>query len=280
MKKLLLLIPSTSIAVFLVLFSWLYLQPFPTLFQAVIAFSLGLAVAPVLLTYYVSYRRKKEMEEMFPVFMRDFVEAVRGGMNVPQAFERISKNDYRSLSPLIKKIAVQLEWGIPLEKVMRNFVKATGSRSIGRVVSSIIESHRFGGNLADTFEALSGAATEIDRLRKERTLYLQSQIITGYVVFFVFLGVMVALIRFLVPTLAEAGPVGLGVLRGGEERAVEAGQMAAAFRDIFFHLILIQGLFAGLSVGKMAEGSILPGLKHSLIMISLGALVFLFAVPG
>ncbi|HID18938.1 TPA: type II secretion system F family protein [Candidatus Bathyarchaeota archaeon] len=280
MKKLLLLIPSTSIAVFLVLFSWLYLQPFPTLFQAVIAFSLGLAVAPVLLTYYVSYRRKKEMEEMFPVFMRDFVEAVRGGMNVPQAFERISKNDYRSLSPLIKKIAAQLEWGIPLEKVMRNFVKATGSRSIGRVVSSIIESHRFGGNLADTFEALSGAATEIDRLRKERTLYLQSQIITGYVVFFVFLGVMVALIRFLVPTLAEAGPVGLGVLRGGEERAVEAGQMAAAFRDIFFHLILIQGLFAGLSVGKMAEGSILPGLKHSLIMISLGALVFLFAVPG
>jgi flagellar protein FlaJ len=52
---------------------------------------------------------------------------------------------------------------------------------------------------------------------------------------------------------------------------------AAQYKVIFRNLILIQGLFAGLTVGKMAEGAMLTGIKHSLFMMFVGFLVFTIA---
>jgi archaeal flagellar protein FlaJ len=132
----------------------------------------------------------------------------------------------------------------------------------------VLESHKFGGNLTDTFEALSETAVDIDRLKQERLLYLQSQITTGYVIFFVFLGVIIGLEKFLVPTLTGSQPLG-GL--GGE---VNVAGLAEEFRTIFRNLVLIQGLFAGLAVGKMAEGAVIAGVKHSLIMMFVGGIAF------
>jgi flagellar protein FlaJ len=39
---------------------------------------------------------------------------------------------------------------------------------------------------------------------------------------------------------------------------------------IFLHLTLVQGFFGGLVAGKMGEGSVSAGLKHSLVMMLLG----------
>ena len=134
----------------------------------------------------------------------------------------------------------------------------------------MIESHRFGGNLPDTFEALANTAVEIDRLRTERKLYLHSQMITGYIIFFVFLGVILGLEKFLVPSLTQTAQ--LGTLPGQSTK-----DLGPAYREIFRNLILIQGLFAGLVVGKMAEGALIAGLKHSIFMMFSGALVFIIA---
>jgi flagellar protein FlaJ len=45
---------------------------------------------------------------------------------------------------------------------------------------------------------------------------------------------------------------------------------------IFLHLALVQGFFGGLVAGKMGEGSISAGLKHSLIMMLLGYVALKF----
>ena len=92
--------------------------------------------------------------------------------------------------------------------------------------------------------------------------------ITGYIIFFVFLAVMLGLQQFLVPSLTQVSPI--GVLTGG------AGQegLASEYKVVFRNLIIIQGLFAGLTVGKMAEGSMFAGIKHSLFMVFVGTVVF------
>jgi flagellar protein FlaJ len=46
------------------------------------------------------------------------------------------------------------------------------------------------------------------------------------------------------------------------------------YNRIFFHGALIQGFSSGLIAGVMGEGSVLSGLKHSVIMISIGYLLF------
>jgi len=212
--------------------------------------------------------RVKSLEEMFTVFLRDLVEAVRGGLVLPQAFKRVSKNDYGPLTPYVKKMAARVDWGIPVEKILFNFSKETGSKLIGRVISSVIESHRAGGNLTDVLEALGNTAVEVERLRAERRLYLQSQVITGYIVFFVFLGVMIGLKKFLLPSLTE-----LSV--GAAPPAIKPTLIAKEYTGMFQNLIVIQGFFAGLIVGKMAEGQVWAGVKHSLIMMVIGIAAYL-----
>ena len=260
---------STLIGGTILAINWLYLKELGMIFQLLNIFGIFIIVVPILLVQYLFYSKKKEMEDMFPIFLRDFVEAIRSGMNLTQAIESVSKNDYKSLTPFVKRLAAQLDWGFPVELALKKFAEGTKSRMIARTISSVIESYRFGGNIADTFEALSSTAVEIDRLRKERTLYLHSQMITGYIVFFVFLGVIIALERYLVPSLTT---VSVTPLTG--EEGVSMTQLTSAYHDLFFHLVLMQGFFAGLTVGKMAEGAMVAGLKHSAFMVMVGVIAF------
>jgi flagellar protein FlaJ len=271
-KILLIFILNAWLGILLFALNIIYFQGFPSIFSALNIVAGLVIIFPPAFYFYIQHKRKKEIESLFPVFLMDFVEAIRGGLTVPHALKLISSNDYKSLSPYVKKMAAQMDWGIPVDVVLQNFVKETKSRIIGRIVSSVIESHRFGGNLADTFEALSNTALDIERLKTERKLYLQSQLITGYIIFFVFLGVMIGLERFLVPSLAQASMPGMGLA----PTQIAQTEIASEYKTLFRNLILIQGLFAGLTIGKMVEGAMIGGIKHSAIMMAVGGIIFSF----
>lgn len=272
-SNMLILIILNSILVGAILtINYLMLKEAASLFSSINLIALFIFIFPIVLIKYTEYKKRKELEEMFPVFLRDFVESIRGGMTVPRALKSITRNDYKALNPHVRKMAAQLDWGIPVGRVLMSFAKQSKSKLISRIISSVRESHRFGGNLADTLEALSNTAVEVEHLRAERQLYLHSQMITGYIVFFVFLAVMIGLERFLVPSLSEVSPG----LPGAEAPAASAN-FAIEYNIIFRNLIIIQGFFAGLSTGKMAEGAVIAGLKHSLFMMFIGSLVFIVA---
>ncbi len=44
--------------------------------------------------------------------------------------------------------------------------------------------------------------------------------------------------------------------------------------EIFINFIVIQGFFAGLATGKMAEGSVIAGVKHSIVLTVIGYSIF------
>jgi flagellar protein FlaJ len=263
-RLLLSFVPNVAVAAILIYVGFVFFPKSGNIHSAMIILGGAIVFLPFMLTRYIAYSRKKQAEDMFPIFLRDFVEAVKGGLTVPAAFQMIAKNDYGSLSPHIKKIAAQLEWGIPVDKVLMSFSKSVKSALIARVVSSVVESHRFGGRLSDTFEALSKTAVEVDRLKAERRLFLQSQMLTGYIIYFVFLGVIISLELFLLPSITKSTPIGI------RQSTISPEQIAVGFREIFRNLIFIQGFFAGLSVGKMSEGALIAGLKHSAIMMTVG----------
>jgi len=276
-KSFIILLISDALFVFLLLyFNFTILAQIPELklISTIITFlSAFILIFPLVLYYYKEYTRLKHIEEYFPIFLRDFVEAVRGGLTVPLAFKAVSKNDYKELTPYIKKIAARLEWGVPIDDALLSFGKEVRSKMISRIVASVVEAHKFGGNIADTFQSLSNVAIEIDRLRKERISYLQAQIITGYIIFFVFLGVIIGIERFLLPSLSQASNVALSTT-GSQTQPTD---LASFFKNLFRDLIIIQGVLSGLAVGKLGEGSLLAGLKHSFFMSFIGGLVFMLA---
>jgi len=255
----------------IILFDFLFLRDVSTLFSSVLIIAVIMFVAPIALIRYYEISKVKVLENFFPQFMRDLVESVRSGMTLPQAIDSVSGNDYGHLSKYVKKLNAQLNWGIPFEKALLNFSKGTRSKVIGRIASTIIESHRFGGNITSIFEAISSTAIEIERLREERRLYINSQLITGYVIFFVFLVVIIGLQRFLVPTLTEVVVEEVTTAPRTEQ------EMMDEYTGIFRNLILLQGLFAGLVIGKMAEGMIAGGIKHSLFLMIIGIVIHTIA---
>ncbi|MEM0473570.1 MAG: type II secretion system F family protein, partial [Candidatus Aenigmatarchaeota archaeon] len=232
-----------GISLLLSIFSYFFLIEYKNIFFTILGFSVAAIILPFGIVKYYQASKIRKLEDNFPQFMSDIVEAVRSGMTLPQAIDSISKNDYGELTPYVRKLNAQLEWDIPFSKAFLSFTRSTKSKLIARIGSTIIESHEYGGNLTDVFESISKTTLEIERLREERKLYLNSQIVSGYVIFFVFLAVIIGLQKFLVPSLTQMSMKDIGT----EQKIQDPEKIKMEYKAMFRNLIIIQGLFAGLS---------------------------------
>jgi flagellar protein FlaJ len=118
-------------------------------------------------------------------------------------------------------------------------------------------------------------------MKEERKASVFSQIVQGYIVFFVFIVIMLVMQLYLFPQIQEVGS--LGGLTGLDfaEGVVGSGEAENVNLDsTFFSLILIQGFFAGIMIGKFSEGTIKQGVMHSLILMTSAALIITTAKGG
>jgi flagellar protein FlaJ len=208
---------------------------------------------------YMEYKRIKKIEALFPRFLEDVTENIKSGMTLPQSIRMASNNDYSVLSPYVKEMSAKIEWGIGFETVLNTFAEKTGSRIMKRTVQTIIEAHSSGGTIDTVLEAVASSVQELERIKKERSAAVYSQMVNGYVIYFIFLGVMFGLSRFLIPAFQWEG----------------TQSFAGIYEELFRNLVIIQGIFAGLSIGKMSEGTFIAGFKHSVVLTVMGYTAFL-----
>ena len=124
-----------------------------------------------------------------------------------------------------------------------------------RTVPLIIEASRSGGHVEKVFDPMGKFVQSTLMLDKERKNQTRPYVAIIYVAFFVFLFTIILLFKSFFISI-EGLPI-LGAT------ATPAEQI----RRIFFHMTTIQAFFGGLVAGKMGEGTITAGLKHSLIMM-------------
>lgn len=229
-----------------------------------------IAVVPPTLIIFMRYKENQEIEQQFIIFINDVTESINTGMTLPLALEHSTKKEYGALTPHVQKMAAQVSWGIPFSKSLIMFSGRVRSMPVKRAVRTIVETYRLGGKISDTLEAVSESLITIDRIRKERSTSVHSQIVTSYLIFFVFIFILIILQAFLIPALSSPATAGLpGAL--GTGMGTNTSQM---YTQSFVNFIIIQGFFAGLATGKMAEGSIVAGLKHSVLLIAVGYTLF------
>ncbi|MFH0890288.1 MAG: type II secretion system F family protein [Candidatus Aenigmatarchaeota archaeon] len=254
---------SLILAIIVVIINFLYFSHNAIAFQLLGALSITLALGPSLSISYSEYSTARDIETSFPLFLTDVVDGVRASMTLPIAMKSAAKHDYGKLNSTVRQMAAQMDWGVPFDDVLKAFADTSGTPVIKRTVATVIETHRSGGNIVDVLQAVSGAILEVNKIKKERASHIYGQMITGYTIFFVFLGVLIGLQKFLLPSLSSLG--------GGLESGGLSGEMNAASYDLMFTaMIIIQGTFSGLAIGKMAEGSLFGGLKHSVALVSIG----------
>jgi len=229
-------------------------------------------VVPPTLIFYTKYRTKREIEQRFIGFILDLADSINSGMTLPMALEHCSKRDYASLTSLVNDLNAQVNWGIPFKKALENFAKRTGSKPIRRSVTTIIETYKVGGKISDTLAAVSKSMLTIEKLNKERKSSIYSQVVMLYLIFFVFIGILIIMQVSLIPVLSPETIGELSLTTPSVRVPVEL------YTETFTYFILIQGFFAGLAIGKMAEGSIAAGLKHSVFLVIIGYALFSFAI--
>ncbi len=220
-----------------------------------------IALGIPLMYKYGKYRKYKRIESAFPHFLRDITNGVNTGMTVTQAIRAAAKNDYGDFTPYAKEMAAKITWGIPLEKILEDFAKKIGSTNLKRTVQTINEAHKSGGTIHTVLDAVAETTQDIEKIKKERSSSIYAQMINGYIIYFIFLGVMIGISAFLVPAF---------------QVSANQSELQVVIPEIFRNLVIIQGIFAGMAVGKMAEGTFTAGIKHSLALTVMGYSAFIF----
>ncbi|RLG13568.1 MAG: hypothetical protein DRN66_03935 [Candidatus Nanohalarchaeota archaeon] len=235
-------------------------------------FSVFVLVIPFSINIYIIQKKIKETNRIFPIFLKDIVEGIRGGMSLPLAIDCTARNNYGVLTPNIRKLSSKISWGIPFEQAFLDFSESTRSKVIHRSIATIIEVYRSGGKIARVLDSVGQSAFEIDALKKEREAIVSSQIIRGYIIYVIFILVMIGMLKFLVPVLSSQMSTSFAQAEG--TTPIDA----SLYSKIFLHIAIIEGVFTGLSIGKLAGGSINDGIYHSVILGLLGYVLLIFFI--
>jgi archaeal flagellar protein FlaJ len=228
-------------------------------------------VSPFVFTIIQQTRVSGEKEEMFLEFTRNLVESVKTGTPISKSIINMKKKPFGVLSKHVEKLANQIALGIPLRAALQTFARDINNPTVTRTITLIGQAERAGGNIGEILESVAKAVAMSDKLKKERKAVISTLTVQGYIIFFVFIVIVLVMQFYIIPMISgivSTGSLGIGGVSGGGTQ-IEAGEVSQAF----LYLLLIQGLFSGLTIGKLSEGDIKAGIKHSFALIVLSFLI-------
>lgn len=270
-------IVGVCIGLVLIVFSFYFLYPIQSRwFRPLLVVGLFFGVAQFLFDTIKENRKNLELEREFLEFIRATSDGVKAGIPIPKAICELSDSNFGHLTPYVKKLIHQIEWAIPLQEAFDRFARDTNNGVIKKTMTIIIEAEKSGGNVSTILDSVTNSVLQIRKLKDERKANTFSQQIQGYIVFFIFILIMAVLQVYLLPQLEVVGSSALSGMDSafGFFGAGDTTEATLNFTEIFSYLIVVQGFFAGLMVGLFSEGNLKSGLRHSLIMIILGYLIF------
>ena len=242
------------------------------IFMFLIGIAFVIATAPFLLSLMRESREEEEISEMFLEFSRNLAESVVTGTPISKSIVNMSKKNYGALNPYIQKMANQIRLGIPVGVALQTFADDADNNVIKRAVALIREAERAGGEIDYILESVANSIAEVEKLKKERRAAMFNLIMQGYIIFFIFIGIMLVM-EFKILPLTYGSEAAAGLFGGTDLTSIGTGLTAATSKlsaeeisRMFLYLLLTQGFFAGLVIGKLSEGTLKSGIKHSFIL--------------
>lgn len=247
--------------------------------------------APLFFLRYKKFKEVKEMEEKFPIFLRDLIESIRAGMPFHRAILSANKARYGALSKEIKKISDQISWGITVDKALDQFAeRVKSSRRLYLAIKIIRESYLSGGNVVSTLDSVVEGQLTLVEEEKEKSSMLGEYVVLMYAIAIIFVVIVMGINKLMVPIFKVSQQVGtefgirnpcetcagigcsLCSMYTGTASAVfslDPSGISAYYTSVFFFMSIVQSIFAGLVAGQISEGSAIAGFKHSMILVGI-----------
>ena len=242
-----------------------------------------ITMVPSFMYTYMKRRRLRKYELAFPTFLSNVHSMLEAQLTLPQAIEVAKDSGYGPLDPLVARMQNRLEMGVTFPEAFKLFAKETGSKSIQSAVSILFSAYTAGGGrLTAIFKATADNMRKAQALRMNRESQMKAMVLTGYLVFFLFLAVVIIL-NSSIFAMGGMDAAGNGTAMGDNPFSQDNPFLGAGaqidYTPNIFYLFLVQAFFSGLLLGEISEGSLVAGLKHIttlLIATFVVSVVFLF----
>ena len=223
-----------------------------------VAIMLFIATAPAAVVYGRVSAKKQSLEHGVANFLRDLTETRKTGLAPEQCIESLSKRDYGEFSHELKKITSEISWGIPVRKVILDFVKRTKSWITQIVMFLLVETIDVGGGTIGMIESLARFNNMTQEVEKEKKMEVRPFVFLPYFAAILLVSTTVMMLVFTNKT----------VNIGGSTKAIDMGFL----QTIFATSAIVHSYLIGLVAGKISEESVAAGFKHSAILVIIAIL--------
>jgi len=233
--------------------------------------ALFIVLIPLAIFHEIKNMKKKKIENNFPDMLKKLASTNETGMTLRDSIHLMAKSDTNALSKEIKKIWNDITWGLDINDSLIRFANRLRTQVITRSLSLITKANDSSGDIGEVLIVAARDAASEQAMRRERSMSMMIYIVIIYISFLVFVGVI-----FVISTtfLTEMAAAGEKMAASGSSGGFLGSFDLDAYTQLFKHAALIQGLSSGLMAGAMGEGSVMSGLKHSIIMMTIGFMIF------
>jgi len=217
------------------------------------AISLFVATAPAAIIHNKLSSRKASTEKGINNFLRDLTEVRKTGLSPERCIESLSGRDYGEFSKELRRISSEISWGLPVRKVIMDFLKRTRSWMTQIVMFLLVETIDVGGGTIAMIESLARFNNMTQEVEKEKKMAVRPYVMMPYFAAIMLVSTTIMIITF---TGTTAG-------LSGSKTSQNLGDIVVTFTTAsVFHSYLI-----GLVAGKISEESISAGFKHGAILV-------------
>jgi flagellar protein FlaJ len=217
-----------------------------------VAITLFITVAPAAIVQIRIASKKASIEKGVANFLRDLTEIRKTGLSPEKCIESLSGRDYGEFSKELRKITSEISWGVPVRKVIMDFVKRTKSWLTQIVMFLLVETIDVGGGTIEMIESLARFNQVTQDVEKEKKMAVRPYVMIPYFAAVLLVATTIMMLMFTTQTLGVAStrPVDIEYLK-----------------VIFTTSTIVHSYLIGLVAGKISEESVAAGFKHSAILV-------------
>ena len=221
-----------------------------------IATALCISAAPAGIVHMKMAKKQASLEAGVTSFLRDLTEVRKTGLSPEKCIESLSKRDYGAFSKELRKISAEISWGIPLKRVMMDFLHRTKSWMVQIVMFLLVETVDVGGGTIAMVESLANFNNLTSEVEKEKKMSVRPYIMMPY---------LAAILLVATTTMMLGFTTGFGITSTGVSTTSAAAKGMAQM--IFLTSVVFNCFLIGIVAGKISEESIAAGFKHAAVLV-------------
>lgn len=237
-----------------------------------IVFTVYILVIPLMIFHEYKKRREDRIQSLIPDFLKKLASTNETGMTLRDSIKLMTHSDI-GLSKEIKKIWNDIEWGLAINEALVRFANRVRTHLVSRSVTLLTKANESSGDIGEVLNVAARDVAAEQELRNERRTNMFIYVVIIYISFLVFIGIIYIISTTFLSEMVKAGEK-MSTSGSGAVPLSLSREKLNVYNRMFFHGALIQGFCSGLIAGVMGEGNALSGLKHSLIMMTIGYLLF------